>query len=92
LEYNQLPTNASSSGSDTARKKAEAPELHASEILFALDQASHALVGRVVVLTDGKAGEVESVSLDEHHGLRIRIKGHDGKWPISTLKFMQDRR
>jgi hypothetical protein len=91
LEHNQLPTNASPSGTETARKTAQAPELHASKILLALDQASHELVGKAVVLTDGKAGVVESVSLDELHGLRISIKGHGGKWPISTLKFVQGR-
>jgi hypothetical protein len=36
-----------------------------------------------------KAGTVETVWLDELHGLRISIKGHDGKWPISTVKFAQ---
>jgi hypothetical protein len=39
-------------------------------------------------LTDGKAGTVRSVLLDELHGLRISIKGHVGKWPIS-IKFVQ---
>jgi hypothetical protein len=29
------------------------------------------------------------VSLDELHGLRISIIGHDGKWPVSTIKFAQ---
>jgi hypothetical protein len=37
--------------------------------------------------TDGKAGTVESIWLDEMHGLRISVRGHDGKWPISTVKF-----
>jgi len=41
-------------------------------------------------LTDGKAGTVERVSPDELHGLRISIRGHDGKWPISTIKFAQE--
>jgi hypothetical protein len=45
--------------------------------------------GKAVVLTDGKAGTAETVSLDELHGLRISIRGHDGKWPISTIKFVQ---
>jgi hypothetical protein len=36
-----------------------------------------------------KAGTVESIWLDELHGLRISIKGHDGKWPISTIKFAE---
>ncbi|MEA2912417.1 MAG: hypothetical protein QOJ15_4498 [Bradyrhizobium sp.] len=37
----------------------------------------------------GKAGTVEIVSLDEDHGLRISIRGHDGRWPVSTIKFAQ---
>jgi hypothetical protein len=63
--------------------------LRASEILSAFEQAQSELVGRAVVLTDGKAGTVESVWLDELHGLRISVRGHDGKWPISTLKIAQ---
>ena len=35
------------------------------------------IAGKAVVLTDGKAGTVEKVWLDEFHGLRISIKGHD---------------
>jgi hypothetical protein len=31
-----------------------------------------------VILTDGKAGTVENVWLDEFHGLRISIKCHEG--------------
>jgi len=61
----------------------------ASTILGELDQAQTELVGKAVILTDGKAGTVESVWLDEHHGLRISIRGHYGKWPISTIKLAQ---
>ena len=64
-------------------------KLRASTILGALEQAQSELVGKAVVLTDGKAGTVEYVWLDELHGLRISIKGHDGKWPVSTIKFVQ---
>jgi hypothetical protein len=32
---------------------------------------------------------VERVWLDELHGLRIAIRGHDGKWPVSTIKLAQ---
>ena len=64
-------------------------KLHASTILGAFEQAQTELVGKAVILTDGKAGTAESVWLDEHHGLRVSIKGHDGKWPISTIKFAQ---
>ena len=66
-----------------------AVKLRASTILAAFEEAQAALVGKAVVLTDGKAGTVETVWLDELHGLRIFIKGHDGKWPISTIKFAQ---
>jgi hypothetical protein len=64
-------------------------KLRASTILGAFAQAQTELVGKAVILTDGKAGTVESVWLDEMHGLRISIKGHDGKWPVSTIKFAQ---
>jgi hypothetical protein len=64
-------------------------KLHASTILTALGDVQSALVGRAVVLTDGKAGTVESIWLDELHGLRISIRGHDGRWPISTIKMQQ---
>jgi hypothetical protein len=64
-------------------------KLRASTILGAFEAAQSELVGRAVVLTDGKAGTVENVWLDELHGLRISITGHDGKWPISTIKFAQ---
>jgi hypothetical protein len=34
-------------------------------------------------------GTVEAVWLDEVHGLRISVRGHPGKWPVSTIKFAQ---
>jgi hypothetical protein len=58
-------------------------------ILGAFEQAQTELVGKAVILTDGKAGTVENVCLDELHGLRISIRGHEGKWPVSTVKFAQ---
>ena len=61
----------------------------ASTIIGEFDQAQAELVGRAVVLSDGKAGTVDHVWLDELHGLRISIRGHYGKWPISTIKFVQ---
>jgi hypothetical protein len=61
----------------------------ASVILAKFEQAQTELVGKAVVLTDGKTGTVENIWLDELHGLRISIKGHEGKWPVSTIKFAQ---
>ena len=52
-------------------------------------RAQTELVGKAVILTDGKAGTVESVCLDEIHGLRVSIRGHEGNWPVSTIKFAQ---
>jgi hypothetical protein len=63
---------------------------HASTILNEYSAAQSELIGKAVVLTDGKAGTVENVWLDELHGLRISIKGHDGRWPVSTIKFTEN--
>lgn len=64
-------------------------QVRASTILGEFEQAHVELVGKTVILTDGKAGTVENVWLDELHGLRISIRGHAGKWPVSTIKFVQ---
>jgi hypothetical protein len=64
-------------------------EILASTILGAFEEARSQLIGKSVVLTDGKAGTVENVCLDELHGLRVSIKGHDGKWPVPTVKLSQ---
>ena len=66
-----------------------AVKLRASTILGAFEAAQTELVGKAVVLTDGKAGTVENVWLDELHGLRISVAGHLGKWPISTIRMVQ---
>ena len=64
-------------------------KLRAATILAEFEQAQTELVGKAVILTDGKAGTVESVWLDEFHGLRVSIRGHDGKWPVSTIKLAE---
>jgi len=64
-------------------------EKRAMNILRELYAAEKELVGRAAVLTDGKAGTIDHVFLDDVHGLRISIGGHDGQWPISTVKFIQ---
>jgi len=61
----------------------------ASTILREYHCAEDKLVGRAVVLTDGKAGTVEAVVLDDVHGLRLSVAGHQGMWPISTIKFIE---
>jgi hypothetical protein len=65
---------------------------HASTILASYERAEAELVGKPVVLSDGKAGTVEKIWLDELHGLRISIGGHFGKWPVSSLKLIGPRR
>jgi hypothetical protein len=62
---------------------------YASTILANFERAEAELVGKAVMLTDGTAGTVEKVWLDEFHGLRISIKGHDGKKPVSMIKLAQ---
>jgi hypothetical protein len=69
--------------------KPRATTILATTILGAFGEAQSELVGKAVVLTDGLAGTVENVWLDEMHGLRISIRGHYGKWPISTIKFAE---
>jgi hypothetical protein len=64
-------------------------KLRASTILVEFHKAETELTGKAVVLTDGKAGTVEHVWLDELHGLRISVRGHEGKWPVSTIKLAQ---
>ena len=64
-------------------------KVRAVNILSEFVQAQNELVGKAVVLTDAKAGTVESVWFDKVHGLRISVRGHHGKWPVSTIKFVQ---
>jgi hypothetical protein len=61
----------------------------ACAILAEFNKAQTELVGKAVILTDGKAGTVDEVWPDEFHGLRISLRGHEGKWPVSTIKFAQ---
>jgi hypothetical protein len=71
------------SGSSTGGDK------RAMNILRELYAAEEELVGRAVVLTDGKAGTIDHVFLDDVHGLRISIRGHEGRWPISMVKHIE---
>jgi hypothetical protein len=61
-------------------------KLQAFRILASFHKAESEILGKAIILTDGKAGTVESIWLDELHGLRISIKGHEGKWPVSTSR------
>jgi hypothetical protein len=61
----------------------------ACAILVEFNRAQTELIGKAVILTDGKAGTVNEIWLDEFHGLRISIGGHEGMWPISTIKLAQ---
>lgn len=64
-------------------------EERALNILRELQAAEEELVDKTVVLTDGKAGTIERVYLDDVHGLRISIAEHEGRWPISMVKFIE---
>ena len=61
----------------------------AAIILAEFEKAETELVGKAVILTDGKAGTVDNICLDALHGIRISIRGHEGKWPVSTIKLAQ---
>ncbi len=73
----------------TRMSESSTGEKRAINILRELHAAEEELVGRVVVMTDGKAGAIDHIYLDDVHGLRISISGHDGQWPISTVKFIR---
>jgi hypothetical protein len=64
-------------------------DTRAMNVLRELQAAEKELVGKAAVLTDGKAGTIDGVFLDDVHGLRISIGGHEGRWPISTVKLIQ---
>jgi len=58
-------------------------------ILHAFGEAEAQLMGKAVILTDGTAGTVEAIWLDDFHGLRVSIRGHPGKRAVSAVKFAQ---
>lgn len=74
-----------------SQKAMSVPKARACTILaeFGQAQAQTELVGKAVVLTDGKAGTVDKIWLDEFHGLRISVRGFEGKWPVSTIRLTQ---
>ena len=54
-------------------------EKRALNILRELHAAEEELIDKAVVMTDGKAGTIERVHLDDVHVLRISIGGHEGQ-------------
>ncbi|WFU54789.1 PRC-barrel domain containing protein [Bradyrhizobium pachyrhizi] len=65
---------------------------HALNILSELHASEKELVGKGVILSDGKAGTIDHVFVDDIHGLRIGIGGHEGRWPIATIKQLEEER
>ena len=61
----------------------------ACAILVEFERAQTELVGKAVILTNGKAGTVDRLWLDELHGLQISIGSHEGNWPVATIKFAE---
>src|SRR5260370_23672519 len=59
----------------------------ASKILNEYGATQSELIGKAVVLTDGKAGTVENVWLDELHGLRISIDSSQCRLEKFALKL-----
>jgi hypothetical protein len=62
-------------------------QARARTILVAFERARTELVGEAVILTNGTAGIVDRLWLDEFHGLRISIRSQEGDWPVSTIKI-----
>jgi hypothetical protein len=62
----------------------------ASTILNAFERAHKILVGKAVVLTDGKAGTVRTFGWTNCMACDSPYRRHAGKWPISTIKFSQN--
>jgi hypothetical protein len=52
-----------------------------------LDQAQVELVGKALILMDGKARTVDKIWLDEFHGLRFSVRGFEGMWPLTLTDF-----
>ena len=76
-----------------AAKKGEASVTTVKRLALAILHAfgeAEAQLGKAVILTDATAGTVEAIWLDEVHGLRVSIRGHPGKRPVSAVKFAQD--
>jgi hypothetical protein len=82
-------TSAPKWGSATLMSASSTGDERAMNILRELHAAEKELVGRAVVLTDGKAGTIDQLFLDDEHGLRIAIRGHEGRWPISMVKHIE---
>ena len=62
-------------------------QARACTILVEFERARTELVGEAVILTNGKAGTVDRLWLDEFHGLRVSIRSQEGNWPVSTIKI-----
>jgi hypothetical protein len=61
----------------------------ASKILSEHGEAQSELTGKPPPSPMERAGTVENIWLDELHGLGISIKGHDRRWPVSTIKLVE---
>ena len=89
-EYDAKARGLQSPPSDPTSEAEPSAQQQALNILRMFQQAQAGLLGKTVILSDGKAGSVEKVRLDELHGLRVTITGHEGDWPISTVRFSDD--
>jgi hypothetical protein len=84
-----MPKPSAASGVQRPMIGAPTGDERARNILREFHAAEEELVGRTVVMSDGKAGMIDGVDLDNVHGLRVSIGGHHGQWPVSTIKYIQ---
>ena len=68
------------------------PHAVALLILKHFERAQQSLAGASVLLSNGVAGTIERIFLDELHGLRLSVHGHEGEWPISTVRLLRSAR
>ncbi|MGY8664564.1 PRC-barrel domain containing protein [Bradyrhizobium sp. UFLA05-109] len=64
-------------------------QTRACAILVEFERAQTELVGKAITLTNGTAGTVDRLWLDELHGLRVSIRSQCGNWPVSTIKLAE---
>ncbi|MGY3237539.1 hypothetical protein ACVWZ4_001792 [Bradyrhizobium sp. USDA 4472] len=66
-----------------------AAEERAVSTLRELHAAEDELIGKTVVMTDGKGRLIISIST-KCTDFAFQSLGHDGEWPISTVKRIQN--
>ena len=70
-EYDAKARGLQSPPPDPTPEAEPSAQQHALNIQREFQQAQAALLGKTIILSDGKAGSMEQVRLDELHGLQV---------------------